>query len=179
VYLTLIESSNTEGSFSIVGMDNMSSLTLEADEEIVLNVIFTPFRSAIAIAGLAIGHSHPGLITAIVSLTGRVLIDTDIDDTVDVPLVTALLGNFPNPFNPSTTIRFEVQGSRFVKIEVYDIRGRLVRILLDGSKGFEAGRHSVVWDGRDDNGVQVGSGVYLYRMRAGGYEAVRRMVLMK
>jgi len=54
-----------------------------------------------------------------------------------------------------------------------------VRTLLDGSLEFRAGSHSVVWDGRDDSGVSVGSGIYLYRMTAGEYSAVRRMILMK
>jgi flagellar hook assembly protein FlgD len=66
-----------------------------------------------------------------------------------------------------------------VNIEVFDVRGRLVRTLLDGSLKFGAGVHNVVWDGQDDNGMQVGSGIYLYRMRAGEYMEVRRMVLMK
>jgi len=59
------------------------------------------------------------------------------------------------------------------------MRGQLVRVLLDGSIEFGAGHHSIVWDGRDDNGVHVSSGIYLYRMRAGEYQSVRRMVLMK
>ena len=101
------------------------------------------------------------------------------DDEVVPVAQTGLLSNFPNPFNPSTTIRFEVEGSRFVNIEVFNIRGQRVRTLLDGSLEFGAGRHSVEWDGTDDGGRSVGSGVYLYRMTAGEYSATKRMVLMK
>jgi len=100
----------------------------------------------------------------------------------DDPVVldrSRLVGNFPNPFNPSTTIRFEVRGSRFVKIEVYNIRGQRVRTLLDGSRAFETGVHSVVWNGRDDNGRMVGSGVYLYKMTSDGFSEVKRMMLLK
>jgi len=101
------------------------------------------------------------------------------DDEVIKPNRTMLLSNFPNPFNPETSIRFQVQGSRFVNIEIFNIRGQLVRTLLDGKKEFGEGVHSVVWDGRDDNDNQVGSGIYLYKMTAGGYQSVRRMLLMK
>jgi len=59
------------------------------------------------------------------------------------------------------------------------MRGRLVKTLLDGSREFGAGIHSVVWDGRDYTGREVSSGIYLYRMVAGEYVSVRRMVLMK
>jgi hypothetical protein len=111
----------------------------------------------------------------------QTMLEVEVDDIDIVPLTTELIGNFPNPFNPITNIRYQVSGigDQFVQIEVYDIRGRLVRTLLDGSREFGAGKHSVVWDGRDDNGVQVSSGVYFYRMRAGEYVAMRRMVLMK
>jgi flagellar hook assembly protein FlgD len=59
------------------------------------------------------------------------------------------------------------------------MRGRLVRTLLDGSRVFGAGTYSVVWDGRDDSGVQVSSGIYLYRMTAGEHQSIKRMLLMK
>jgi hypothetical protein len=104
-----------------------------------------------------------------------------VDDIDALPLVTGLIGNYPNPFNPETTISFAIETPLMVSvlITVYDIRGRLVRTLLDGSREFGFGRHSVVWDGRDDHSNQVSSGIYFYRMRAGEYIEVRRMVLMK
>jgi flagellar hook assembly protein FlgD len=93
------------------------------------------------------------------------------------------LCNFPNPFNPETRIEFGIRNSEFgnvpVLMEIYNIRGQLVRTLLDGSREFGDGVHSVVWDGRDDDGMQVSSGVYLYRMTAGEYQSVRRMLLVK
>jgi hypothetical protein len=101
------------------------------------------------------------------------------DEVVDV-MMTGLQGNFPNPFNPDTTISFVVARHALqVHINIYDIRGRLVRTLLDGCREFRSGRHGVEWDGRDENGNSVGSGVYLYRMRTGEYQSVRRMILMK
>jgi len=98
-------------------------------------------------------------------------------DKVSVPLSTALAGNYPNPFNPSTTIRFMLGCDTSVKIDVYNVRGQKVRALVSGL--YEAGVHSVVWNGCDSSGQSVGSGVYFYRMVSGGYVATRKMLLMK
>ena len=86
--------------------------------------------------------------------------------------------NFPNPFNPSTAIRYAVPetGAR-VTLTVYDLSGRLVRTLIDEDRA--AGEHSVVWFGRDDRGNELASGVYFYRVRIGGYSAERKMLLLK
>lgn len=92
-----------------------------------------------------------------------------------------LLQNHPNPFNPVTRIPYEVAsagGSSVpVRIAVYDVRGALVRVLLDEERA--PGTYTVTWDGRTGNGAPVASGVYLYSMRAGAFQASRRMVLLK
>jgi hypothetical protein len=86
--------------------------------------------------------------------------------------------NFPNPFNPTTAIRYVVPApGGFVRLTVYDLRGRKVRTLVDGEKG--AGEHRAIWEGRDDAGRDVASGVYFYRMEIGDYRAERKMVLLK
>ena len=94
-------------------------------------------------------------------------------------LESRLHQNEPNPFNPSTAISFETAGSdnRIVKLAVYDIRGKLVRLLVSGER--KPGRHTVFWDGKDSNGNQVGSGVYFYRMETGSKVRTRKMVLVK
>ena len=94
-----------------------------------------------------------------------------------LPTSHALAQNHPNPFNPETTIRYDVPSEGPVSLVVYDLMGQTVRVLVDGDQ--VAGRHRVVWDGRDALGRAVGSGIYLCRMEAGAYRAVRRMVLMK
>jgi hypothetical protein len=102
---------------------------------------------------------------------------------VDVPMgVTHRLHqNFPNPFNPTTQVRYDVAGRTGervrVSIAVYDVRGTLVRTLVNEERG--PGSYVAGWDGRGDNGVQAASGVYFYSMRAGGYAESRRMVLLK
>jgi flagellar hook assembly protein FlgD len=97
-----------------------------------------------------------------------------------LPHSYALSQNYPNPFNPSTTISYDipiVSGTVPVKILVYDIRGRLVRKLVDQEK--EPGRNQVHWDGRDEVDKQVSSGVYLYRIEAGNFTSVRKMILVR
>jgi len=94
-----------------------------------------------------------------------------------IPSRLALLGAYPNPFNPSTTIAFELPLALFVRLEIFDLQGRLVRRLVDGH--LPAGSHGIVWDGRDRNGRTVGSGVYLYRFDAGGLEETRKIMLVK
>jgi hypothetical protein len=86
--------------------------------------------------------------------------------------------NHPNPFNPRTRIAYEVPvGGARVLLEVFDLRGRRVRTLVDGHQ--EAGRRSSDWDGRDASGRAVASGTYLYRLRAGGQVVGRSMQLVR
>lgn len=95
----------------------------------------------------------------------------------DTPRAVTLGQNYPNPFNPSTTIRFSLPRAGDTRLQVYDTRGRLVRALIDGPR--PAGTQSVVWDGRDDGGRGVASGVYLYRLIADEVVQQRKMTLVK
>jgi hypothetical protein len=90
----------------------------------------------------------------------------------------ALYDAVPNPFNPQTTIRYDVvAGGAHVNISIFDVAGRRVRELVDERRA--AGTWSVQWNGDDDHGQRVASGVYFYRMRAGGFTETRKMVLLK
>jgi hypothetical protein len=90
----------------------------------------------------------------------------------------AVEGVFPNPFNPKASIEFSVaRDGTPVEISVFDVAGRLVKTLAKGT--FESGRHSVVWTGIDQSGVDVGSGVYLYRASIGDVKTSGKMVLLK
>jgi cysteinyl-tRNA synthetase len=97
-----------------------------------------------------------------------------------------LLQNYPNPFNPSTTISFTVPERGVLDAEgqtvratlhVYSLRGILIRTLITGD--LEPGRHTVHWDGRSERGERVASGIYLYRLDAGDYSSIRKMVAVK
>jgi hypothetical protein len=115
---------------------------------------------------------------------------SDCDTTEEFP-ATQLIGNYPNPFNPTTTFNFSVAAmspspqwksetsatTSHVRIDVYNVRGQKVLTLVDSE--YETGEHSVVWNGTDDSGRVLCSGVYLYRMSVGGYTSVRRMILLK
>ncbi len=99
---------------------------------------------------------------------------------VVLPKAYSLGQNSPNPFNPSTTISYELPesaGAVRVVLDVYNIRGQKVVTLVDELK--DAGRYTVNWDGSDAGGRRVSSGVYFYRMRAGEFSTVRKMVILK
>jgi len=85
--------------------------------------------------------------------------------------------NFPNPFNPKTTIGFQIPKQGKVVLRIYDVLGRSVRNLIHAE--FPAGRHTVTWDGRDDSGKNVASGVYIYRLEAGNKSMSNKMILIR
>ena len=87
------------------------------------------------------------------------------------------LGNHPNPFNPRTKISYSISQAGPVKVSVYNVRGQRVAVLVDEVK--PAGEHSVVWDGKDDNGRSMASGLYFCRMEAGGKSLNQKMTLLK
>lgn len=93
------------------------------------------------------------------------------------PAALSLRANYPNPFNPATTIRFTTPRDGRASLKVYDLSGRLVRTLVDGA--LPAATHEVVWRGQDDAGRRVASGSYYYRLTAGGETLVRKMTLLK
>jgi hypothetical protein len=94
------------------------------------------------------------------------------------PKAFALYQNVPNPFNPMTTIRYDLPSAWPVTLVIYDVSGRRVRALKSGVME-AAGVRSAVWDGRSDEGSRVASGVYFYRLEAGPYTSTRRMVLIQ
>lgn len=102
---------------------------------------------------------------------------TGVGDDPRRPAAARLAGNYPNPFNPTTTIAWDLDQPLQVRLSVYDARGRLVRTLVDG--GAAAGRHRTAWDGTDRAGTAVASGVYFARLEVNGRSDARRMVLLK
>ena len=104
----------------------------------------------------------------------KVLFETSQVVTPALPL--SLCQNFPNPFNPSTTISYYVPETAPVNLEVYDIAGRRVVGLV--GKIEEKGRHAVIWNGEDAAGNSVAPGVYFYRLTAGRETIAKKMVLL-
>ena len=93
------------------------------------------------------------------------------------PKKFALEQNYPNPFNPVTKVSYQLAKNTNVSLRIYDIRGRLIRILVNEYK--TAGYKSVYWDGKDKMGYEVASGIYFYTLDAGNFKATKRMVLMR
>lgn len=102
-----------------------------------------------------------------------------VDDADAGPQTVILTGNYPNPFNPVTTIAFTLgfDDPRPVTLAVYDCRGTLIRRLVSGI--FSPGMHAVQWDGRNETGNRVSSGVYLYRIQSGQCVASQKMLLIR
>ena len=98
-------------------------------------------------------------------------------DNMILPVVTQLNSAYPNPFNPSTTISFDIKDEVKVRIEIYNVKGQKIKSLIN--EDIPVGRHRIVWDGLDDNLVRVSSGVYFYRMQAGIYTKINKMIMMK
>jgi len=155
---------------------------------------YTAYRDDMAITGLLYGNEYTdntvvsggeytyyvtavypqGVEVASVAVTVQVL--SEAGEVIE-PVATLLAGNYPNPFNPETVVRFSVARAGAVVVDIYNVKGQKVRSLVNGV--YEAGVHSVVWNGLSDDGRSVGSGVYFYRMVAGEYSGVRKMVLIK
>ncbi|MDA3813546.1 MAG: Ig-like domain-containing protein [Candidatus Cloacimonetes bacterium] len=94
-----------------------------------------------------------------------------------LPVTTDLNQNYPNPFNPTTTINYSIIDAGRVRIEIFNIKGEKIRTLVDESKN--VGYHSAVWNGRDNNGKSVASGMYFYNMVTDEYHKTRKMLLIK
>lgn len=127
--------------------------------ELAPNVAYTVFVTADYIAGESVPAQLDVMITA-------------NDDEVQAPM---LLQNWPNPFKPNTTIGFSVKNGDKATLEIFNLKGQQVR----SWQGFNSGRHDVLWDGCDDTGKQVGSGVYFYRLQTRGKVQMRKMLRVK
>ena len=106
--------------------------------------------------------------------------DVERDDDSEYPSSYLLFQNYPNPFNATTDIRYQMSDVRSptpMPLTIYNILSQKVKTLVDVSQ--ESGSYTVTWDGRDESGLEVASGVYFYRIEAGNFTATRKMLLMK
>ncbi len=144
---------------TIIGSGPLATLAFATQDGstpvISLTEVTVRDRSNAPVEALAVVESSPGLI----------------------PISFALEQNFPNPFNPSTTIEYSLPVSGQVRLEVFNLLGQHVCTLVDRFE--EAGLHSATWDSQDASGSRVSSGVYLYRITAGSYTETRKMMMLK
>lgn len=101
----------------------------------------------------------------------------DMESAEPVSNTPLLLQNYPNPFNPTTTISFEIPNDGHVNLDIYNVRGQLVKCLLNTRKAI--GKHDVVWDGKDEQGRSCSSGIYYYRLKSHGVSRTQKMLLIK
>ena len=99
------------------------------------------------------------------------------NDNLQIPTDLILMQNYPNPFNPETSIVFEISGKSQVSLRIYNIKGQLVKTLVNGQ--YNVGRHRVLWDGTDLHGRRVGSGIYIYQIHTGGLRLSKKMVFIE
>ncbi len=109
--------------------------------------------------------------------SNEVEVDHVSSDENEIPLITELSGNYPNPFNPTTKISFALNEDQHVRIDIFNIKGEKVLTLVNDK--FDAANHSVQWSGLDESGRPVTSGVYFYRMKTDDYQSTRKMILLK
>ena len=105
------------------------------------------------------------------------IIGTLSTDEELIPDEFALHQNFPNPFNPTTSIQFDLPSQEKVNIVIFDVMGRNIRTLMN--ENLNAGYHNIQWDAKNDLGESVSAGMYIYILNAGEHRSVKKMVLLK
>jgi hypothetical protein len=159
-------------SMQTTGTGNSYSSGVTGNGSTTGNVIFTvPMNAPDELYYICEFHS---------SMTGVFQIETAVLKTEDDPAhprESVLLSSYPNPFNPATTIRFELPQAVDVRVAIYDLLGQQVTTLVEGT--LESGYHQVVWDIKDQEGRSVPSGIYVARMITPAYTKSIRLVLLK
>lgn len=178
---------------SIVGIvrsqdgNGLPNATVAVADHVALTDVTGAYSLELLWGIYTVSASAPGAITVTIENVGvSAYQTTTLDITLwesanedqNSPVVaTALRGNSPNPFNPTTTIYYEILEPCNVRLDVYNVKGQKVRSLLNEARS--SGHHSVVFEARDESGKQLSSGVYIYRFTAGRYNATKKMLLME
>ncbi|MDP3113915.1 MAG: T9SS type A sorting domain-containing protein, partial [Candidatus Cloacimonadaceae bacterium] len=153
------------------------------DGQFYLAIMETTNASAIGLDTSSNGYSYKRLVNVWEPVTNgeimlRAIVEPGVSNDDDIiPVYTLNASNYPNPFNPETTIAFSVPTNGKTDIKVYNLKGQLVRNLMSGE--LTAGNHNVVWNGKDDRGNGVSSGLYFYRVTNNSQTITRKMLLAK
>ena len=112
-------------------------------------------------------------------VTAIAQINSSVDNKLEIttPKYYSLSQNYPNPFNPTTIIKYALPQRTQISIKIYDITGKLIKTLID--KPMEAGYHTILWDGTDEKGKHVSSGVFYYKIYATDFQQIKSMILLK
>jgi hypothetical protein len=160
--------------FTIENSDTVL-LTATIDADSALDLSIAPGQSGEATLIVCATDSSANAVcdTLLITVNGTA---TAVPGPV-IPERFALYQNAPNPFNPSTVIRFDLAEPGRVDLRIYDISGRIVRTLIN--RDMSAASHHTVWDGRNDRGTPVASGVYFYRLVTRDFRATKKMLVLK
>ena len=136
------------------------------------------YQFGIALMDNAGGSAHYTTAGLVVTMTMPVI--TSVEDYADnssIPKTFALNQNYPNPFNPATTVSYQLPKNENVVLDIYNITGQLIKSLVNEPKN--AGNYRIQWNGTNESGQRVATGIYIYHLKAGSYEKTRKMVLLK
>ena len=148
-------------------------------------IFMTTYAGGTGVARFDINPLNPGTMTVTATkarfipaqASVSVGTPTPVEETELLPAAPRAQQNYPNPFNHSTAIRFSLTRNDNARIDIFDITGRLVRNLA--SKRFPAGDNQVIWDGKNDNGDYVASGIFFYRFESGSSTVIKQMSVIK
>jgi hypothetical protein len=154
-----------------------TSFSILPGESFAVGLTFAPDGIGPLSGLLEISSNDPGQGILAIFMSGVGDLPVAAEEVRTIPREYSVSPNYPNPFNPSTTIRYGLPHAANVDLVIYDMLGGRVRTLV--KEEHEAGYHEVLWDGTNDRGVPVTSGVYVYRFVAGEYQMMRKMILIK
>ena len=163
VKLTFAEIESVPEDFGVWLVDEVLNLTQNLRE-----------RDQFSVAG--VGEEHPRRLKLVVGKAD--FVEGNITELQNIPTNFELSQNFPNPFNPATTIRYSLPNAEKVSLKVYNLLGKEVATLLQNEEK-AAGHHFAIWDGRNQNRQHVSSGLYFYRLQAGKVTIIKKMALVK
>ncbi len=123
------------------------------------------------------GSSSDGANIHWAGLRFKTTLVVDVEGEILLPMEYALHQNYPNPFNPTTRIDYSLERQSHVSLIIYNILGQKVKKIVNEDQ--EAGNHAVSWNGHDDNGIETASGIYFYKIVAGDFTKVKKMLLLK
>jgi len=155
---------------------SISEFILNSGESIELIVSFNPTELGQSNGVMTIFSNDPAEPELEIELAGEGIPVSGYEED-ELPDVTTLFNNYPNPFNPETEISFQLAATGPVILSIYNLKGQMVTNLIDGIK--PAGKYSATWNGRDLNGKKVPSGIYLYSLYTKDFQAIKKMILIK
>jgi len=155
---------------------NQLNYSLDPEQSLELSIYFVPVANDEYSDNIVITSNDPDNQQIVISVNGTGSGVSNVDDNM-IPQITELQGNYPNPFNPETSISYAVKDAGVVNLKIYNLKGQLVKTLVN--EQVNAGFHKAVWDGKDNFGTDVATGIYLYRLETKTYNQTKKMMLMK